>query len=140
MQFITLFAAAVLALPTTQTTEPTPEPILGALSFYKEECGSQVLPVDNEFEDIQLGVTVPIKNTSDIKSIYWSYPSKQLKVEFFTKDSQTPYATVTGTQEGFAGYVCKDWTTRFQVFATKSDQAGFLKPDSYYIVSKIIQQ
>jgi hypothetical protein len=126
-------AASVLA---------TVEPVIGSLVFYRSEC-PEFSTANGQLIKITPSQIEKPENITDIKSVYWVYPTTALQVQFFeNRKAKKPYATITGTEEGFVGFVCNYFKPEYQVTTTVSDTAKghdglFLSPDSYYKVVRI---
>jgi hypothetical protein len=82
------------------------EPIIGSLVFYRSEC-PELSATNGQMIKITPSQIEKPANLTDIKSVYWVYPSTAFQVQFFeNRKAKKPYATITGTEEGFVGFVC----------------------------------
>jgi hypothetical protein len=134
MKFYSLIALA--------STVFAQEPVTGSLIFYTSDCPTMDVSSGQSIKIQPSKIEKPV-NLTDIKSLYWVYPSSFYRIEFYeNRKEKNPYATVVGNAEGFVGNVCKGFVPEFQVDVTATEKAKladglFLSADSFYKVIRI---
>ncbi|KAJ3317988.1 hypothetical protein HDV06_001020 [Boothiomyces sp. JEL0866] len=102
------------------------------LEFFNDACGN-VQFLKFTYLNKQTGDTIQPASASKIKTIYWSYPTCDHSLNFYTSNTTKPYLTVTPTSNSYEGVFCSSLTTDKYFNLTRNETA--MKGSSSYFLT-----
>ncbi|KAJ2993860.1 hypothetical protein HDV02_002027 [Globomyces sp. JEL0801] len=122
-QSILLFASALCAA----VNQPQSDNF-----YFGKDCYSPLEP--GNYRKIVLGEDYRPQDSTELKKLWWNYPSKEIKLEFFAdKSAKNPYATITPTGNYFVASVCGLDGAQWAEESFTVSKRGFLKGDVYFL-------
>ncbi|KAI8899109.1 hypothetical protein BC833DRAFT_587149 [Globomyces pollinis-pini] len=127
-QLLTL-ATSVLAVAVEQ---PKADNFIVGDIYFANDCTSDLDVA--EYHPIKFGEVYKPKNPTTARKLWWNYPSKEIKLEFFAdKQAKTPYATITPTGNYYISSICGLDGDQWNDKAFTVTKKAFVKGDVYFL-------